>query len=119
MTFASLGLSEPLVRAVAELGYTLSDAELGDAFRKFKEIADKKKRVTVVDLGQIYNGPYCSFMQAMAGARVIKIERPDGGDTSRNVGERDPADGQGSTRARACGNIRHPGGSQGEPGPDH
>ena len=32
--------------------------------------------VTVVDLGQIYNGPYCSFLLAMAGARVIKIESP-------------------------------------------
>ncbi len=35
---------------LAELGYTLSDAELGDAFKRFKEIADKKKRVTVLDL---------------------------------------------------------------------
>jgi CoA:oxalate CoA-transferase len=34
--------------------------------------------VTVVDLGQIYNGPYCSFLLAMAGARVIKIETPGG-----------------------------------------
>ena len=30
--------------------------------------------LTVVDLGQIYNGPYCTFLMAMAGARVIKIE---------------------------------------------
>ncbi len=34
--------------------------------------------LTVVDLGQIYNGPYCSFMLAMAGARVIKIEAKGG-----------------------------------------
>ena len=34
--------------------------------------------ITVVDLGQIYNGPYCSFLLAMAGARVIKIENPGG-----------------------------------------
>ena len=34
--------------------------------------------VTVVDLGQIYNGPYCSFLLAMAGARVIKIEAKGG-----------------------------------------
>ena len=34
--------------------------------------------VTVVDLGQIYNGPYCSFMLAMAGARVIQIEAKGG-----------------------------------------
>ena len=35
---------------LAELGYRLSDAELDEAFVKFKDIADKKKTVTVVDL---------------------------------------------------------------------
>jgi 2-isopropylmalate synthase len=35
---------------MAELGYTLSDAELSDAFKKFKDVADKKKEVTVLDL---------------------------------------------------------------------
>ena len=34
--------------------------------------------VTVIDLGQIYNGPYCTFMMAMAGANIIKIETLDG-----------------------------------------
>ena len=34
--------------------------------------------VTILDFGQIYNGPYASFMLAMAGARVIKIEPPSG-----------------------------------------
>ncbi len=34
--------------------------------------------VTVIDLGQIYNGPYCTFMMAMAGANIIKIETKDG-----------------------------------------
>lgn len=34
--------------------------------------------VTVLDLGQIYNGPYASFLMAMGGARVIKIEPPEG-----------------------------------------
>ena len=38
--------------------------------------------VTVIDLGQIYNGPYCTFLMAMAGARVIKIE-PKGGENLR------------------------------------
>ena len=38
--------------------------------------------VTVVDLGQIYNGPYCTFLMAMAGARVIKVE-PKGGENLR------------------------------------
>lgn len=34
--------------------------------------------VTVVDLGQIYNGSYATFLMAMAGARVFKIESKDG-----------------------------------------
>lgn len=34
--------------------------------------------LTVLDLGQIYNGPYCGFLLAMAGAHVIKVERPEG-----------------------------------------
>ena len=34
--------------------------------------------ITVIDVGQIYNGPYCTFLMAMAGAHVIKIEPPSG-----------------------------------------
>lgn len=34
--------------------------------------------ITVLDLGQIYNGPYATFLMAMAGAKVIKIEPPEG-----------------------------------------
>jgi CoA:oxalate CoA-transferase len=37
---------------------------------------------TVLDLGQIYNGPYCTFLMAMAGARVVKVE-PLGGENLR------------------------------------
>ena len=40
------------------------------------------KSLTVVDLGQIYNGSYATFLMAMAGARVIKIE-PMGGEHLR------------------------------------
>jgi CoA:oxalate CoA-transferase len=32
----------------------------------------------VLDLGQIYQGPYCGFLLAMAGATVVKIEPPQG-----------------------------------------
>jgi crotonobetainyl-CoA:carnitine CoA-transferase CaiB-like acyl-CoA transferase len=38
--------------------------------------------IKVVDLTQIYNGPYATFLMAMAGADVIKIE-PPGGEHSR------------------------------------
>jgi formyl-CoA transferase len=34
--------------------------------------------VTVLDLTQIYNGPYATFLMAMAGAEIIKVEPPDG-----------------------------------------
>lgn len=34
--------------------------------------------VSVLDLTQIYNGPYATFLMAMAGADVIKVEPPGG-----------------------------------------
>ena len=34
--------------------------------------------VRVLDLTQIYNGPYATFLMAMAGAEVIKVEPPGG-----------------------------------------
>ena len=34
--------------------------------------------VVVIDLSHIYNGPYATFLMAMAGATVIKVEPPDG-----------------------------------------
>ena len=41
--------------------------------------------VTVVDLSQIYNGPYATFLLAAAGATVVKIE-PPGGESLRRRG---------------------------------
>ncbi len=38
--------------------------------------------VTVIDLGQVYQGPYCSLLLARAGAEVIKVE-PLGGESAR------------------------------------
>jgi crotonobetainyl-CoA:carnitine CoA-transferase CaiB-like acyl-CoA transferase len=34
--------------------------------------------VLVIDLGQVYQGPYATYLMAKAGATVIKIEPPDG-----------------------------------------
>lgn len=34
--------------------------------------------IRVLDLGQIYNGPYCGLLLALHGAEVIKLEPPDG-----------------------------------------
>jgi crotonobetainyl-CoA:carnitine CoA-transferase CaiB-like acyl-CoA transferase len=42
--------------------------------------------VTVIDFGQIYNGPYAGFLLAMAGAKVVKIE-PKHGENMRRRGE--------------------------------
>jgi formyl-CoA transferase len=41
--------------------------------------------VVVIDLSQIYNGPYATFLMAAAGATVIKIE-PPGGEPLRRRG---------------------------------
>jgi CoA:oxalate CoA-transferase len=39
----------------------------------------------VVDMSQFLSGPYCSLRLMDLGARVIKVERPDGGDLSRRL----------------------------------
>jgi CoA:oxalate CoA-transferase len=41
--------------------------------------------ITLLDLSQIYNGPYATFLMALAGARVIKVE-PPGGEPLRRRG---------------------------------
>ncbi|MCK9503403.1 MAG: CoA transferase [Porticoccaceae bacterium] len=41
--------------------------------------------VVVLDLSQIYNGPYATYLMAVAGATVIKIE-PPGGESLRRRG---------------------------------
>jgi crotonobetainyl-CoA:carnitine CoA-transferase CaiB-like acyl-CoA transferase len=41
--------------------------------------------VSVLDLGQIYQGPYACFLMAMAGADVVKVEPPGGEPTRRRA----------------------------------
>src|SRR6185436_4610752 len=41
--------------------------------------------LVVIDLSQFLSGPYASLRLLDLGARVIKVERPDGGDLSRRL----------------------------------
>ena len=42
--------------------------------------------ITVIDLSHVYNGPYATFLMALAGATVIKVE-PLGGEHLRSRGD--------------------------------
>lgn len=52
--------------------------------------------IRVIDLSRALAGPYATLMMADAGATVIKVERPDGGDDSRGWGP--PFVGEGADR---------------------
>ena len=44
--------------------------------------------LTVLDFTRVFSGPYATLLLADLGARVIKVEHPDGGDDSRAYGPR-------------------------------
>jgi crotonobetainyl-CoA:carnitine CoA-transferase CaiB-like acyl-CoA transferase len=54
--------------------------------------------IRVVGFEQYMSGPYCTMLLADAGAEVIKIERPDGGDPRRGI---PPFVGEGEKRKAA------------------
>lgn len=47
-------------------------------FKGDKKMSEALKGIVVLDLGQVYNGSYCSMLMAFNGAEVIKIEPLDG-----------------------------------------
>ncbi|MFT7599869.1 MAG: CoA:oxalate CoA-transferase [Acidimicrobiales bacterium] len=65
--------------------------------------------ITVLDLGQIYQGPYAGFLLAMAGARVIKVE-PLAGESLRSRGPSLPLAMLNSCKESVTVDLKHPDG---------
>src|SRR5437016_13883083 len=58
----------------------------GNAGTRERGNAGPLEDLLVVDLTRALAGPYCTMMLADLGARVIKVETPDGGDDTRGWG---------------------------------
>lgn len=71
----------------ADAGAVTNDQKThGAAGRMMPEVQHHPlEGILVVDLSQIYNGPYATYLMALAGATVIKIE-PPGGEPLRRRG---------------------------------
>jgi formyl-CoA transferase len=68
--------------------------------------------VTVLELGQIYNVPYCALLLAQLGAQVIKVEPPGGEPARHRVGGQDatPFIMLNSGKQGICLNLKSPAG---------
>jgi crotonobetainyl-CoA:carnitine CoA-transferase CaiB-like acyl-CoA transferase len=64
--------------------------------------------ITVLDLGQIYQGPYCGFLLATAGARVIKVESPQGDPTRKSGGSAMPFAMLNGNKESVCLDLKTP-----------
>ena len=66
----------------------LADLGRGDALRDAPVVSRPLDGILVVSLEQAIAAPYCTRLLADLGARVIKVERPDGGDFARAYDKR-------------------------------
>lgn len=53
---------------------------------KPSSVAGPLNGIVVIDLTRVLAGPYCTMVLSDLGARVIKVETPNGGDDSRHIG---------------------------------
>jgi crotonobetainyl-CoA:carnitine CoA-transferase CaiB-like acyl-CoA transferase len=83
-------VNPPTPEPVADPGSADPDDATGtvDEERKAGPLADLR----VIDLYTVLAGPGCARYLADFGADVVKVERPDGGDTVRSMGWADPRD---------------------------
>jgi CoA:oxalate CoA-transferase len=64
----------------------MSEHNRNDATRPGGSPGGPLTGITVIDLSHVYNGPYATFLMAMAGAFVVKVE-PHGGEHLRSRGD--------------------------------
>ena len=55
--------------------------------------------IRVVDLSRVLAGPFCTMILGDLGADVIKVERPEAGDDTREWGPRSPPANRPTTSA--------------------